>query len=114
MNYEEKSDLEIAARALTAKGIPHKIENGRCFINHGYKDGACIFTLFDPCNNPSDAWSIIFENKISIGWFCGEKWRAEADNQFMPGSYKQFTSIDENPLRAAMICFLKMKDAENE
>ena len=62
------------------------------------------------CNNPSDAWNIIIENKISINhgmtlisdgdykwhenWFCGNG--------------KGIDCQDKNPLRAAMIVFLEM------
>ncbi|MDN0012278.1 DUF2591 family protein, partial [Providencia stuartii] len=66
---------------------------------------------FNPCNNPADAMPIIIENKIcmnyvdiDIGWgachFDGEKGELEV--------------YDKNYYRVAMICFLLMKDAENE
>ncbi|WP_337240556.1 phage protein NinX family protein [Proteus faecis] len=63
-------------------------------------------TPFDPCNNPSDAMPIINENGISLIY---------QDRKF------QFATNDgniecciANPLKAAMIIFLCMKDAENE
>mgnify|MGYP000976120782 CR=1 FL=1 len=115
MNYEEMSDLEIAARVLTAKGISYKIERGICFINHGYEDGACVFTHFDPCNNWADAGPIIVENKMTISPqanFDESQWGASCgvDDNLNP----EFAVWSENPLRAAMICFLEIKDAENE
>ncbi|MGQ6231078.1 phage protein NinX family protein [Serratia sp. IR-2025] len=60
----------------------------------------------DYCNNPADAWPIIAGNEISINY-----WRSgvlEADR------YGVHTVKDKNPLRAAMICFLMMKDAEKK
>lgn len=65
---------------------------------------------FDPCNNPADAWPIITENKISI-YAMSEtdargKWGAEA---FSPSEAYHF---NDNPLRAAMIVFLMMKEGE--
>lgn len=66
---------------------------------------------FNPCNYPTDAMPIIIENKIcmnyldsDIGWgachFDGEKGELEV--------------YDKNYYRVAMICFLLMRDAENE
>lgn len=63
-------------------------------------------TPFDPCNNPADAMPIINEYGISLIY---------QDRKF------QFATNDgniecciANPLKAAMIIFLCMKDAENE
>ncbi len=68
-------------------------------------DGEIVSILCaDYCNNPADAWPIIVENEISINyWRHG---RLEADR------YGIHTVEDKNPLRAAMIVFLMMKDAE--
>lgn len=58
---------------------------------------------FDPCNNPTDAWPIIVENKIGLTpSHCGEFWEADHDYFFR----------DKNPLRAAMIVYLMMNEAE--
>ncbi|MEK2481866.1 phage protein NinX family protein [Providencia stuartii] len=75
------------------------------------KDMRRYFSRVDYCNNPADAMPIIIENKIcmnyvdsDIGWgachFDGEKGELEV--------------YDKNYYRVAMICFLLMKDAENE
>ncbi|MER5065040.1 DUF2591 family protein [Morganella morganii] len=60
---------------------------------------------FDPCNNPADAMPIIIENGISIikssgGWICCHGAAGVIEH--------------ENLYRAAMICFLMIKDAEDE
>jgi hypothetical protein len=79
---------------------------------------------FDPCNNPSDAWPIIVENTISLTrcFSSGnENWHADFiesieesdDNENLFSCETSCSYYDKNPLRAAMICFLKMKDAEN-
>lgn len=65
--------------------------------------------LFNPCNNPADAWPIIVENKISIyaavlGDRRGE-WGAES-------SFTDHYHFHNNPLRSAMIVFLMMKEGE--
>lgn len=68
---------------------------------------------FDPCNNPADAWPIITENNISI----------ILDNPTMPcataNARDLFDAADpvvhvayDNPLRAAMVVYLMMQEAE--
>lgn len=66
------------------------------------------------CNNPADAWPIIVDNQISlmyeeaIGKWCAGKpywvdgceWQLDID------------VMEANPLRAAMIVFLIMKESE--
>lgn len=108
--YTELSDFEInlaVAHIALGKGsydwCPDKKEvyfagiDGGEFLHHGY---------FDPCNAPSDAMPIINEYGISLIY---------QNRKF------QFATNDgniecciANPLKAAMIIFLCMKDAENE
>lgn len=59
------------------------------------------------CNNPADAWPIITGSMISI---CpvgndGQLWEASG----MGGMKADY---DKNPLRAAMIVFMMMKESE--
>lgn len=105
--YTKLSDFEIN------KKVAARYYQNKDFIE-AYKDVEKVFVdgnLFDPCNNPADAMPIIIENKIcmnyvdiDIGWgachFDGEKGELEV--------------YDKNYYRVAMICFLLMKDAENE
>lgn len=108
--YTELSDFEINKAVFHKAKIKHKyfrfLPNGVITYNIKGK-----YKVFDPCNNPSDAMPIIIENKIcmnyvdsDIGWgachFDGEKGELEV--------------YDKNYYRVAMICFLLMKDAENE
>lgn len=71
----------------------------------------------DYCNNASDAWPIIVKNSISIinsgsTWLAAEKGTGydgeigDDDAFYYKGSN---THLDVNPLRAAMIVFLKME-----
>ena len=62
----------------------------------------------DYCNNPSDAWPIIVDNKINIEWRDSLKLHPLAKGT--GGNACHWS--DKNPLRAAMIYFLKMKDTE--
>lgn len=66
--------------------------------------GFAIVEVKDYCNNPSEAWPIIKTNHINIGWAGDEEWFARTVH-----TAKVF---DVNPLRAAMIVYLMMKDEE--
>ena len=62
---------------------------------------------FNPCNNPADAWPIIADNKIGINpATASDKWAAHYCNW-------DIAVADENPLRAAMIVFLMIQDANH-
>lgn len=67
---------------------------------------------FNPCNNPSDAWPIILSNLIALKpvklYVGGYRWFAsKGDGDF------GLKFADDNPLRAAMIVYLMMKESEN-
>ena len=121
MSYDEMSDFEINKAVAYLVYGEDEIE----FIHQSESKAKCISRValirfedsvvsekFDPCNNPSDAWPIIVENSLLISP-CQDRrnlgfWIA-SDGFVIP----EFSGKDKNPLRAAMICFLKMKDAEN-
>lgn len=68
-------------------------------------------TPFCPCNNHTDAMPIIIENKIGMNFICNiVGWSAS----HICESKGELEVYDKNFYRAAMICFLIMKDAENE
>lgn len=94
MNYEEMSDSEINKLAERACGMYCEDCGGR------------YIPTMDYCNNPSDAWPVIKENKIGTVP-VNEWWRASS---VIAGYHEQH---DDNPLRAAMIVFLMMKDTQN-
>lgn len=123
MNYEDMSDFEINKLVVLAIDTDGDIESVtqrksklKCISNQALVKLKDIDDPepFNACNNSSDSWSIVLENKIAIlpnsqgdwlsyGW---SKWNGKQD--FSPRK----EAIDKNPLRAAMICFLKMKSAE--
>lgn len=122
MNYEEMSDLEINKRV--AMHLGHSVSNehecsvnGDCFILTNELE---VRVKFNPCNNWADAGPIIYENEITIAkHVSSDDWEAygggyQVDYCHQIESYKQAEFVSENPIRAAMICFLKMKDFENE
>ncbi len=123
MNYEDMSDFEINKKvAGVFLSCDYIFDEGSkrvelanyqdVMIGYVHDQVLTPYREFNPCNNPSDAWPVIFENKIATEWFTSDLWRAQCDNQFQPGEFKVWTSYCYKPLRAAMICFLKMKDAE--
>ena len=111
MNYEEKSNFEISKRvaeivynAVDVMELAYLRDESSAVWNDP-ANGLMSFNL----NDPSDAWPIIVENKINVNWFDDEDGDYAScttgevnDNRFL--------SDHENPLRAAMICFLKMKE----
>lgn len=111
MDYTQLSDFEINKRV--AKALGHSIDDERYgFSSIGvfHSDGI-VYKSHDYCNNPADAWPIIFSNKIST-YAMSEadkrgKWGAEA---FYPDNAYSF---NDNPLRAAMIVFMMMQDAKH-
>lgn len=110
-DYSKMSDFEINKAVGSAVGYATGIEP--CFevviIN---KTGR----PFDPCNNPADAWPIIVKHGISLTHDYGE-WESEACLDFPVGAHGtdelcSVGGIDKNPLRAAMIAFLLLKESE--
>lgn len=124
-NYEEMSDFDIN------KLVAHALGNAQ--VNQVYNEigGSSVqFTIYknsglnregvvtmrpttitkDFCNNPADAEPIIIENRIgTIPAPDNGLWKAahrKVGNDDTPYHFTQ----DKNPLRAAMIVFLKMND----
>lgn len=103
--YRDKSDFEInkaVAECKYGSGCTGKTQGGDVIV---FTDS--FTAVFDPCNNPADAMPIVIENGISM---------VRVNNEW---SARQFNSHcievnDSNYYRAAMICFLMMKEAENE
>lgn len=118
MDYSQLNDAEVAQKAWFwwNQNIEH--DNTPCAVSGGkvlYVKNS-VWTAFDPCNNPADAWPIISSNKINIEfegdvidgkeeWWSIASWGRTAEEQ-------QFCT-DDNPLRAAMIVFLMMQDAKH-
>ncbi|MHA6131426.1 phage protein NinX family protein [Escherichia coli] len=126
MDYSQLSDFEINVAVFEA------IHNGSPDYKEG-ENGDMVFVSFEgdivngdavevevergsfnPCANPADAWPIITENSISI----------ILDNPSMPCATDNARDLFDdagpnvgvaydNPLRAAMIVFLMMQDANN-
>lgn len=113
-DYSRLSDFEInflVAEALNKFEYvsDHNAEGGSAVLCDSLRD--C--DTYDYCNDPSDAWPIIVENKISLLEDDGE-WEASIDYPCDIGAYGT-TEIcskvyeDKNPLRCAMIVFLILR-----
>ncbi|MBG0644835.1 DUF2591 family protein [Enterobacter kobei] len=107
MDYSQLSDFEINKRVAQLHGgfaltlaVHDEPPSGKSF-DPG---------RFDPCHNPADAWPIIVGSKINIR-FGAEGMACEA--QFMQYGHESVECYHANPLRAAMIVFLMMQDANN-
>lgn len=104
MNYDETNNYKINRKVLwLTKG-----ENLSTYKDPKSPDGVLCHGMqgvFDPCNNPSDAWPIIFDNKIGVCHYS--KWFAMHE-----GLGWDDHPSDKNPLRAAMICFLKINEVK--
>ena len=122
MDYSQLSDFEINVAVFEA------IHNGSPDYKEG-ENGDMVFVSFEgdivngdavevevergsfnPCANPADADPIIVENRIGIIPAPENGlWKA-AHRKVGSDSTPYHMTQDENPLRAAMIVFLKMQE----
>ena len=115
MNYEEMSNLQINLLVANAIGVDAAENSGAVYgaVKHGGDNVVSVIGVVNYCNNPSDAWPIIFRNDIMLNPNCADSlWKAEQGFRFKPsGFYKVATAYSKNPLRAAMVVFLMMQAA---
>ena len=106
MVYEGMSDFEV-----------NKMVAERLDLNDGEEGFFELLPQLVPdfCNNPEHSWGIISENMINlVAPNVGCKWRVFVNVYTGSGSkVSDHFCYDKNGLRAAMLCFLKMKDAED-
>ncbi|WP_341270051.1 phage protein NinX family protein [Morganella morganii] len=120
--YRDKSDFEINKAVAEELGEQFTTNGKIIFVEADVPSGIVPYSVFfNPCNNPYDAMPIVIENKITVAYDkLYETWCAHVGS-VMSGDGGWDYSIepvinycDDNYYRAAMICFLMMKDAENE
>ena len=104
-NYEEQSDFEINKAVAEALGLDVVAVESKTRVYLYFDERAQDGRSFDPCNHSGDGFPIILDHSISINGYGEDTW--EADHFTMNGEVS-----DTNPLRAAMIVFLKMQEAE--
>ncbi len=111
--YRDKSDFEINKAVAIARGAkPFHDDGFKKSTGYFHKDAVIIkakfkIGAFDPCNNPADAMPIIIENKITVA-------HDHHDCVWCAYIGSEISTHSDNYYRSAMICFLMMKDAENE
>ena len=116
MDYSALSDFEINKRVAEAIG---GFPDSNFFEAHEVVFKSCgrfQYTCFDPCSNPTDAWPIIVDSKISLLWVNEtSRWCASTGGN----AESEYWGWDEcpdyhyehpNPLRAAMVVFLMMQE----
>ncbi|HAT2827282.1 TPA: DUF2591 domain-containing protein [Klebsiella oxytoca] len=122
MDYSKLSDFEINCSIAEMTGhMPLSEEQGYAGIQESNITAAIVrgprkIGGFDPCNEPTDAWPIVVENKISLVWIAEtSRWCASHGGN----AESEYWGWDEcpdvhhesiNPLRAAMIVFLMMHE----
>lgn len=112
MNYSELSDFEInklVAERLGEYKCPPSghLEEQIGDIGIWHDEVRVIHNCFDDyCNNPSDAWPIIVENRIALMPDSKGDWLAVNYGNPEKGWLKK----EKNPLRAAMIVYLMMEN----
>lgn len=123
MNYENMSDFEV--NKAVSKRLRVSVDDGpyltyqeankpRVPVSQGTFPNRWV----DYCNEPSDAWPIMIENKISI-MNDGDTWDASIDfdgDLSKHGTDEVLSKHFEakNPLRAAMIVFLMMSEKNDK
>ncbi|HDG1721659.1 TPA: DUF2591 family protein [Kluyvera ascorbata] len=110
MDYSKMSDAEIGRRVAAALKLDGGSDyNGSTLI---VKNG--VWATFDPCNNPADAWPIIYRHKISIEFDGDDSTEPETTWCHARDMYRRCgINYQSNPLRAAMIVFLLMQESAN-
>ena len=103
-DYSAMSDFDINLLVNRSLGLKH-YPNEEKKVIEVFGD----IVIFDPCNNPADAWPIIQRNRISLIWV-----HTEIPNRWDAGSpcHMKWATHQINGLRAAMEVYLMMKDAE--
>ncbi len=120
MNFDDMSDAEINKAVAIAERRyvkpPPFCEVEIIGDVENYYDGsrtlwACHASY---CDSPDDAWPIIVENKIEVAYHPINKYWYSSINLYngTDDFDYRFATDDENPLRAAVVVYLKMKEAE--
>ncbi|MFH2476668.1 phage protein NinX family protein [Citrobacter freundii] len=72
-----------------------------------------VYAKFDPCNNAADAWPIIAKHQISVCAYHRANPGMKRESWWEADIFAEFITRDDNPLRAAMIVFLKIQGSAN-
>lgn len=115
-DYSKMSDFEINLR------VAEIVVDYDCISRLPYVDMAvhwgdgANWHVFNPCNNPADAWPIITDKRISIMF---DSTMPEYEGEYhewcdaISSCQKFGIQHQSKPLRAAMIVFLMMQESKN-
>lgn len=106
MNYDNMSNLDIAIKVAEVKKLDWQISA---------VDGDAVmvdYDVFDPCENPEDAWPIIVEHSIDIEWPEAQLGGTGTARKYMKDQTDIIVEFTDKyqALRAAMIVFLMMQE----
>lgn len=114
-DYAAMSDQQINRMVAAAAGMEYGAHYmGDIVVLRGNR-----WVGFDPCNNPADAWPIIMQHKINMTFGdntpAPDEW-GYADAMCKDKNHNEYEWYEKsgNPLRAAMIVFLEMKESKND
>lgn len=114
-NYSELSDFEINKRVALV--LHPKLSDWRCLDIYGaarFIDSPDVQSRereeFNYCNNIFNAWPIILDEGICLRRRVYGRWQALKDSDDGNGMYRTWIAAHKNPLRAAMIVFLMMRE----
>ncbi|MCK6743754.1 DUF2591 domain-containing protein [Enterobacter cloacae] len=119
MDYSKLSDFEINRAVAIAIGFhPDEcdiVKRGSPSVGVEWnEDTGYPIRVFDYCNNPTDAWPIIVDNRITMMIDdTTTDWSSALVQDFCDTSAFKYSNCSKNPLRAAMITFLMMQDKFN-
>lgn len=128
MNYDNMSDFEINNYVAFSLGILVKTEYDTGMLGFtekyhaeypnniwaaqtddlGNQSGAWGQVNF--CAIPEQSWPVIVDNKIAVMPDSDGTWKAGNLPDKNTVGWSNFTRGHSNPLRAAMICYLKMQE----
>jgi len=129
ISYEHMSDFEINNHVAFALGylVKTEIEDGLCGFTKEYHEKYPntiwaaktdergeqreAWEQMNFCSSPEEAWPIINEHRIAI-MPDYDSWKAGSLPPKMTVGWANFIRGQANPLRAAMIVFLKMQGGE--
>jgi len=117
MNYEDMSDFEINEAVCIALGYEVRVGDK---YNEKFKINCPHSVWFirpheshcehkDYCNKPADAWPIITECGIIV-WPGNAAMYLSLSGRFNDEIDYDLHTANTNPLRAAMVVFLKMQE----
>jgi len=110
-NYDSATDFEINKAVAEALGWEYVKRNGDRVICHKSEKYSFTQSGMDYCNSPDDAWPIIMANNI-VTFPKDSKFIGRPFAKDYGGLRITHCETNEGLLRAAMVVYLKLMEAE--